>query len=477
MRRLAGLLTVIVMLFPLTAGAQDSRAALEGVAKALGAGGLKTVQYTAAGSSFAIGQSQVPGAPWPKFNVTDFTRVIDYETASLREEAVRSRAEMPPRGGGLPVMGEARQIFVVSGDLAWNVVGETAAPAPVALVDRQLQLWSTPHGFIKAAMANNATVTGRTISFAVPGRFTMKGTLDGRNLLERVEAVYTNPVLGDMPMEVTYSEYKDFGGVQFPMRVRQSAGGFPSVDLVVGEVRPNAVADIQVPDNIRQAVTPYARIVTEQPAPGVWYLAGGSHHSVVIEMKDHVIVVEGPLNDERATAVLAEARKLVPGKPIRYVINSHHHFDHSGGLRAFAAEGVTVITHESSRAFFERALAAPATMTPDLQAKSRRTPSVEGVRDRRTLTDGARTVEIYLIAHSTHCDGLLMVYLPKERFLIQADAFTPAAPNAPAPTMVNPLSVNLDDNIKRLGLGVDRLLPLHGRIVPLAELTKAIGRQ
>ena len=81
------------------------------------------------------------------------------------------------------------------------------------------------------------------------------------------------------------------------------------------------------------------------------------------------------------------------------------------------------------------------------------------------------------MANSTHCDGLLMVYLPKERFLIQADAYTPAPPNAPAPTMVNPLSVNLDDNIKRLGLSVDQLLPLHGRIVPLAELTKAIGRQ
>ncbi|MBI1727681.1 MAG: MBL fold metallo-hydrolase, partial [Candidatus Rokubacteria bacterium] len=242
-------------------------------------------------------------------------------------------------------------------------------------------------------------------------------------------------------------------------------------------VRPNTVADIQVPDNIRQAVTPYARIVTEQPAPGIWYLAGGSHHSVVIEMKDHAIVVEGPLNDERSTAVFAEARKLVPGKPIRYVINSHHHFDHSGGLRAFAAEGVTVITHESSRAFFERALAAPATMTPDLQAKARRAPSVEGVRDRRTLSDGARTVEIHLMANSTHCDGLLMVYLPKERFLIEVDAYTPAPPNAPPPTTVNPLSVNLDDNIKRLGLGVDQILPLHGRIVLLTELTKAIGRQ
>jgi glyoxylase-like metal-dependent hydrolase (beta-lactamase superfamily II) len=188
-------------------------------------------------------------------------------------------------------------------------------------------------------------------------------------------------------------------------------------------------------------------------------------------------VVEGPLNDDRTVAVIGEVRKLVPAKPIRYVINSHQHFDHAGGLRGFAAEGVAVITHETSRAFFEKALAAPATITPDRLAKSGRKGMVEGVRDKRVITDGVRAVEIHHIAGNLHEDGLLMVYLPKERLLIEADAYTPAPPNAPPPTVVNPNSVNLADNITRLGIGVDRLLPLHGRIVPLAELHKAIGRQ
>jgi glyoxylase-like metal-dependent hydrolase (beta-lactamase superfamily II) len=346
----------------------------------------------------------------------------------------------------------------------------------VALVERQLQLWTTPHGLIKAALANNATVQGRAIAFAVPGRYTVKATLDGNNLVEKVEAVLSNPVVGDMPMEVVYADYRDFGGVKVPTRIRQAGGGFPAVDLTVSDVKPNAAVDIQVPDSIRQATMPYARVASEQAADGVWYVAGGSHHSVVIEMKDHIVVVEGPLNDERATAVIAEARRLAPGKPIRFVINSHHHFDHSGGLRAFAAEGIPVITHDSNRAFFESALMAPATITPDKQQGSRRKVAVEGVGAKRVLTDGTRSVEIHHMAGSTHADGMLIVYLPKERLLIQADAFTPGPPNAPAPAIINPLSVNLADNITRLNLSVDRLLPLHGRIVPLADLNRAIGR-
>jgi len=170
--------------------------------KALGADGLKTLQYSATGTSYAVGQSQVPGAAWPRFNIPALTPSINYDTASMREEQRRSRAEMPPRGGGLPVIGEARTIHVVSGDFAWNVTGDATAPAPVALVERQVQLWTTPHGVIKAALANNATVQGRTVAFAVPGRYTAKATLDAGNLVEKVEVVLSNPVVGDMAMEV-----------------------------------------------------------------------------------------------------------------------------------------------------------------------------------------------------------------------------------------------------------------------------------
>jgi glyoxylase-like metal-dependent hydrolase (beta-lactamase superfamily II) len=473
----AASLVALVLLAPTAAWAQDARTALESAARASGAAGLTSIQIIGTGMSYPAGQAPAPGLPWPKFNVKTLTRDVNYATATLRDDYVRTQAEDPPRGGGVqPIRGEARQTLVVSGDLAWNVVADAPVPAPIGLAERQFQLWSTPQGVIKGAMANNATVQGRTIAFAVPGRFSLRATLNDQNLVERVEALLPNPVVGDLPVEIAYSEYKDFGGVKYPTRIRQSAAGFPTLDLTVTDVRPNVPVDIAVPEPARQAAGFYAKIDSQKAANGVWYVTGGSHHSVVIEMRDHVIVAEGPLNDERALAVIAETRRLVPGKPLRYVIASHNHFDHTGGLRAFAAEGITVITHEVHRAFFERTLAAPATIAPDHLSKSGKKGMVEGVRDRRVLTDGTRTVELRHIAGNGHDDGLLMTYLPAEKLLIEADVFTPLPPNAPPPTPVSPFSVNLADNLARQGLAVDQILPLHGRVVPVAELYRTIGR-
>lgn len=477
MRHVVAFLAALAFLAPFGTHAQDGKAGLEAVARALGEPGLKSIEYNASGTLFQFGQAQAPGQPWPRFNIKSVTRSINYQTASQKEDWVRTQALDPPRGGGVqPVRGEQRQIFLLSGEHAWTLQGDAAISTPISLVERQTQLWLTPHGVIRAALANNATKQGRTIAFTLPSRVPVKATVDAQNLIERVEAAIPNPVVGDTPVEVTYAEYRDFGGVKFPAKIRQSAGGFPTLDLAVTDARPNAAVEVTVPDAVRQDANPYARVATQMVADGVWYLTGGTHHSVLIEMKDHLILVEAPLNDERTLAVIAEARNLVPGKPVRYVVNSHHHFDHAGGLRAAAGEGLTVITHEVNRAYVDRNLAAPARIRPDHMAKSGKKGVVEGVKDKRVLTDGARTVEIHHIAGVLHDDGLLMVYLPKEHFLVQADTFTPIPAGATPPMPPSPFNVGLADNIARLGLAVDRHLPLHGRMVPASELSRQIGK-
>jgi glyoxylase-like metal-dependent hydrolase (beta-lactamase superfamily II) len=277
---------------------------------------------------------------------------------------------------------------------------------------------------------------------------------------------------------VTYSAYQDFGnGIMFPRIIEQTAVGFPSLALTVDSFKPNAPVDIKTPETVvKEWNGYYSRVATQMVANGVWYLSGGSHHSVVIEMKDHVVIAEAPLGEERTLAVLAEAKKLVPGKPLRYLINSHHHYDHSGGVRTAAAEGLTIVTSEVNRPFFEWTLSAAATANPDRLAKSKRKATVEGVGDKRVMTDGDRTLEIMRISDIMHHDGMVMVYLPKEKLLIQADAFTPVAANAKYPVPPNPFTVSLAENLQRLKLDVAQHLPLHGRVVPAAELQKAIGK-
>jgi glyoxylase-like metal-dependent hydrolase (beta-lactamase superfamily II) len=454
---------------------------LKRIADAMGAADLKSLEYTGGGVGYAVGQSPNPVAPWPRYYLKSFTRAINFETSSMRDELTRVQGENPPRGGGgQPISGEQRQVMLVSGTYAWNQPAKDAVPRLWEAADRQHQIWITPQGVIKAAMAHNAAVKtqtreGRkmtTISFIEKGKMRVNAYVNDKDMVERVESWYGHPVAGDVMVETHYLDYREFSGLKFPTKIIQTYGGFPALDLMVRGVKPNAAVDIQVPDIVRSnPVT----VKSENAAEGVWYITGGSHHSVAIEMKDYAIVIEGPYGDERSVAVIAEVKKLIQGKPIKYLVNTHHHFDHSSGIRAYAAEGATIVTHEINRPYYEKS-AMSRNFSPDRLAKSGKKPVFQTMGDNMVLTDGARTVELYQIAGNTHHDGLIMAYLRKEKLLIEADAYTPAAPDAPPPATPNPFSVNLNDNVRRLNLEIDRILPLHGRIVPYSELEKAIGK-
>jgi glyoxylase-like metal-dependent hydrolase (beta-lactamase superfamily II) len=457
---------------------QDGRAVLLRADTAMGSAGLRTLRYAGSGTGATFGQAYVPGQAWPRLNYPAYSREIDYQNGAMREEFARNRAEVTG-GGGIPLMGQGdqRAIGLVRGEYAWNLAGTAATAAPLAVTDRTHDLWTTPHGVVKAALKHKATVRSdggmSAVSFTEPGRFHAVTWINADGLVERVESVLPNPVMGDTRVVTRYTDYRDYGGVKFPSRIVQEQGGFPVLDLTVAQVQPNAPVAIEVP----AAVPAFAeRAASEKAADGVWFLAGGSHNSVLIEMKDHLILVESPLYDGRALAVLAEARRLVPGKPVRYVINSHHHFDHSGGLRAAVSEGATLVTSEQARGWFEQVLANPNSVRPDAMATSGRRASVTGVSGERTFSDGDRTVRIYMIDDSVHARGFMMVWLPRERLLVQADAFTPGPPNAPPPAQVNANNLNLVNNIERLKLDVDRILPLHGRMVPASELYGMVRR-
>ena len=472
--------SALVLAFP-HAFSQEATAVLRRASAAMGADELKTLRYAGAGTGASFGQAFKPDLKWPKLDLASYARQIDYAASAMHEDIMRSRGE-PKGGGAVPIKGEGRAIGVVSGQFAWNMAGPLPTPRQAALEGRLHDLWTTPHGVIKAAQRNNATVkwvpgNGKelaAVSFSEKGILSATAFINDQYLVERVESRTPDPVLGDTAVVTTYSDYRDFGRTKFPMRIRQTMAGSPVLDITVKEVQPNAQVSIQVPEVVRSAKE---NVTVEKAAEGVWFLAGGSHNSAAIEMKDYVIMVESPLYDGRALAVIGEIRKLAPGKPIRYVVNSHNHFDHSGGLRAAVGEGAAIIAQAQSKVYYEKAFANPNRIAPDHLAKSGKKTKVVPVSDKLVLDDGARKVEIHRIHPSDHTDVFLMVYLPNEKLLIQADAFTPGPPNSPPPAPPNNYNqLTLVQAIEKRKLQVERHLPLHGRMVPNAELYRAAGK-
>jgi len=482
MTKRLGVVVTAFGLLAIGASAQDAKAVLQKAATALGATNLRSIQYSASGKAASLGQSYLPTVAWPTLNVTSYTRTIDYPSQSSREEMVRTLEDPPAKGGGAPFAGEQRQVNLLCGAFAWNQPGNTPQPAPASVEERQLQIVMTPQGFVNQALISNTTAKkvkgGTEVTIPAVGRLKVAGTIDGQGMLTKIESRIANPVLGDMLVETDYSDYKDFNGVMFPTHIVQKQGGYMVLDLNVNDVKPNVGnAALTVPDPVKSATAQPVRVEAQKLADGVWFLGGGTHNSVLIEYKDFLAVVEAPNSEERSLAVIAEVKKLAPNKPIRYLINTHHHWDHSSGVRTYVAEGATVITSDVNKPYYETAWKAPRTLDPDNLAKTPKKASFITVKDKYELTDGTRTLVLYHTDGDNHNGAILFGYMPAEKILIEADDFTPPAPNGPG---LVPLAAqfgnNLYDNLQRLKLDIQTIAPLHGRVVPYAEMPKALGK-
>ena len=491
----AGMKKTLMMVFTMAGlwaavvRAQDAKTTLDAAAMALGATNLKSIEFSGRGSDYMFGQGYDGNYPWPRFSVPSYRMTIDYTIPAMRDDRRRQQAENPPRGGGFqPLVGELRQIWLLSGNYAWDIAGQNVVPAAperdmrTAVDGRLAQIWLTPHGFIKAAIANRATVKTETvrdekktmIAFTAPNKTKFEGFLNEKNLVERIETWLDNPVLGDITFEASFKDYKDFAGVKFPTRIVQREGGYPVLDVTITDVKPNLPAAFEVPASIRQSATAVPQLMPPQKlSDGVWVVPGNAR-SVAIEFRDYAVVVDAPETEARSIAVMDAIKKVIPGKPIRYVINTHSHFDHAGGLRTYAAEGATIITHQGNVPYYEHVWSNPRTINPDRLSRSGRKPVFEGLVGSRTLTDGFRQLVIYHYAGNMHNAGMLMAFLPKERILIEADSYT--APNNPNdPPAAIPYLVHFYEAVENLRLDVDQIIPIHGRLATMEDVRQAVN--
>jgi glyoxylase-like metal-dependent hydrolase (beta-lactamase superfamily II) len=485
------------------ASAQNAKALLQAADNAIGASKVNSIKYTGTGRISYLGQNYTTVDDLPRVDMKSWSQTIDYGSKSAQEEMVRVQGNNPARGGGagFPITGEQRSTTMVSGNYAWglNAQGQPQSQNDQAEA-RQFMIWVTPHGFIKAALADpNAAVTdrefigaGRTlhvVGFTTMGKYRATGEFNDQNMLERVVTWIPSPVMGDMQVEIRYTDWRDVGnGIKAPFHIHMHQGDHPLVrgmnymDVQASEVKANVeTASFAVPDAVRNAAAPRVNIQTTKLADGVWLIAGGSHNSVAVEFKDYAVIVEAPLDDARTNAVIAETKRLIPGKQIRYVVNTHHHWDHSGGLRAASAEGATIVTNELNKDFYERVLLVPQprSLSPDRLSQfpfATTGPGpgkLETYRERHAISDGEQSIISYHAEGFNHAGDMAIVYLPKSKILISADMGPPAAGTPVA--NVSASSVSLYNNIKRLKLDVSQHVPIHGAPSSNADFEKTVA--
>src|SRR5262245_44536603 len=460
--------------------------------KAMGVDNLNSISFSGTARNGAFGQSKAIGNPMGPVNVTQitqYTRTINFAKPS-DQAAIVSRATgptQPPVVPGTPPP--------MPGVLNQNITGQQASTN----WGQALNIWTTPWGFLKGAVANNATVRQQggqqVVSFTPPGfkspsgqTYTVTGYINNQDLVTKVETRVDHAVVGDLLVEFEYSNYQNMNGLQVPGRIVQKQAGMPTFDATITAATAN-------PSNLTALLTPppppargggpaapppAAPQAAAGPPPvekigdGVFKI-GGNYTSLAVDMGDHVLVVESGQSDARGLAVMAAAKQAIPNKPIRFVVNSHPHFDHASGLSAAVAEGATIITHNNNEVVLERLLAGPRTLTGDSLSKvsTRRTDVVTGVGDRdvRKGSNG-KVVELHRIPNE-HSDGMLAVYLPTEKVLCSAD-ITVANPNPNQLGIVKSAVAALD----QLKLDYNAWIPAHppnpDKPLPKADVMAAV---
>lgn len=430
---------------------------------------VKTVAIEATGVNYNLGQDVKPDASTQQFAVTGYMRKIDVESGRQRVEQTRT-----PKFAYFQGQQPQTQILSLDGDVAFNIVAQGAGRvAAQAERDRRLEFMHHPITALRAATAPvtkiaNVRSTGnvRQADFEFRDRaWTM--TIDAAGVPLSISSKTYHPNLGDVVMTTTFAEYDDVNGIKLPKRISGKIDDFTTYELTATKQFIDAdIGNISAPASVVNPVAVAQPNVTVEPVgKGVWFLAGQSHHSVLVEFSDHLMLIEAPLSEARTLAVIARAKEIVKNKPLTQLVTTHHHFDHTAGMRAAIAEGMTVITQSGNAAWVAAMAKRPHTLQPDTLAKKSARLDVDSVDEEKEYKDNLADVQLFHVAGNPHSDTMLMAYLPQHRVIVEVDAFSPGA-------AVNPYAPNLLENIQKRKLRVDRIVPLHGAIAPFAELVK-----
>ena len=435
---------------------------------------VRNIVIEGEGANYNLGQDMRPEASTQSFAVTGYVRKIDLANSRQRLEQTRT-----PKFAYFQGPQPQTQIQGVDGDVAFNVnaSGEAARIAAPAERDRRLEWFHHPITALRSAVEAPETISNvRTVGTDVrQADFTVRDltwtmTIDAAGLPLSISSRAYHPNLGDVVMTTTFADYQDANGLKLPARMTGKVDAFTTWEIHATKQFVDAeLGDLAAPAGLaaKPAAIAAPNVTVQQLGKGVWLLAGQSHHSALIEFDDHLMLIDAPQSEARSLAVIAKAKEL-SNKPLTQLVTTHHHFDHTAGMRAAIYSGATVMTHAGNKEWVEDMARRPHTLQQDMLAKNVSRLTVETVDAERELKDQSMTVMLYHVTGNPHSDTMLMAYIPRDRILIEVDAFSPGS-------AVHPYAANLLENIQNRNLRVDTIVPLHGAVAPFAELVKVAG--
>ena len=458
---------------------------IEDAAEAMGS--LRAVSETTgvvlegSGRTYRVGQNQTPRADLPYYEIENYRLQLDFANQRWQLRQDRTTTFLT----GSPLFG-VRQTYGLDGGVAYDEGdgGMVQASDRVA-AERWAELYHNPLGIVLLGLDETSTASNLReedgeqavdIVAANGTQFTLY--VDGETLHpSRVASARYDSMLGDVTYETIFEDYAESGGLggfqarlTLPRQYTINLGGDTIAEYRVTSDTQAQIGDLSVS---AEPASDEVMVEAEEVADGVWHLKGGSHHSALIEFDEFLALIEAPQSEARTLAVIEHARGLQPDKPLQYVVNTHHHFDHSAGIRAAVSEGLTVITHEINQTFFEDLVARQHTIEQDALARNPQPLAIETVvgDDIYELSSGRRTLEISRIVGDRHSDGIVMAYLRRERILFEVDAFSPGA-------SASPFAAALLENIQEKRLRINTIVPLHGPgVATLDDLEEIVERE